>query len=80
MQKQAYSTTCLTQYTRMHLLFFDNENGNDQVEFSGAVTKTFNQGLALWENYYPPKIEKNTSESDKYNSAIANLSPQDCLL
>jgi len=64
----------------MHLLFFDNENGNDQVEFSGAVTKTFNQGLALWENYYPPKIEKNTSESDKYNSAIANLSPQDCLL
>jgi len=50
----------------MHLLFFDNEDRNDQVEFSSAVTKTFNQGLALWGNYYPPKVEKNVSESDKY--------------
>jgi len=47
MQKQAYSTTCLTQYARMHSWFFDNEDRNRQVESSGAVTKTFNQGLAL---------------------------------
>jgi len=50
----------------MHLLFFDNEDRNDQVEFSGAVTKTFNQGLALLGNYYPSKVKRNTSESDKY--------------
>ena len=64
----------------MHLLFFDNKDRNNQVKFSGAVTKTFNQGLALWGNYYPPKVKRNTSESDKYNSVIANLLPRDCPL
>jgi len=39
--------------------------------------------VVLWRNYYPPKVESNASESDRYNfrnSVAINLSPQDCPL
>jgi len=59
----------------MHLLFFDNEDRNDQVKSSGVMTKTFEQGLALWEKHHSPKVESNVTESDKdnfRNSAAVN--------
>jgi len=39
--------------------------------------------VVLWGNYYPPQVESKASELDRYNfrnSAVANLSPQDCPL
>ena len=39
--------------------------------------------VVLWGNYYPSQVESKVSESDRYNfrnSAVANLSSQDCPL
>jgi len=39
------------------------------------MTKTFEQGLALWEKHHSPKVESNVTESDKdnfRNSAAVN--------